>query len=575
MNKYFSLISISLILSGCQAFTGADQSQTDHSTTVVATQSEVSEHDTADFTPETLISLLSAEIAGQRDRFDIASDHYSEQAQITGDPGVAERAFRIAEFLGEEQRALNSALIWAHAAPENLEAQRYAAIQLAQAQRFDEALQHMEKVLVAQGDTQFDFLALTAAQSDDKTRQALLQSFDRLLVKHPHNQQLLFSKAILLSQDGRSNEALTLLEDQPKKYAVPATLLLRARLLNQLERTEEALPLLRNALKKHPDDTRLRMTYARLLIELNRLEEARAEFLELLQQSPNDDDLRFSLALINMDLNAWQEAQVYLEELLLRGSHLNAAYFHLGRVLEELDDTPNALDAYKAVQPSESYLAAQQRIIYLLLTQKNRSEATTHFDTQRIEHPNLAIQLYLIETESLASNNQVEMAWLRINQALDSFADDPSLLYTRAMIAEKRNDLQQLEQDLRLIIQRNPNNAMALNALGYTLADRTDRLEEARQLIEQAHELEPNDAAITDSLGWVYYRLGDLITAERLLREAFASFADAEVAAHLGEVLWLQKKHSEARKIWNKALKIQPKDAVLLETIQRLTQQEP
>lgn len=575
MNKYFSLISISLILSGCQAFTGADQSQTDHSTTVVATQSEVSEHDTADFTPETLISLLSAEIAGQRDRFDIASDHYSEQAQITGDPGVAERAFRIAEFLGEEQRALNSALIWAHAAPENLEAQRYAAIQLAQAQRFDEALQHMEKVLVAQGDTQFDFLALTAAQSDDKTRQALLQSFDRLLVKHPHNQQLLFSKAILLSQDGRSNEALTLLEDQPKKYAVPATLLLRARLLNQLERTEEALPLLRNALKKHPDDTRLRMTYARLLIELNRLEEARAEFLELLQQSPNDDDLRFSLALINMDLNAWQEAQVYLEELLLRGSHLNAAYFHLGRVLEELDDTPNALDAYKAVQPSESYLAAQQRIIYLLLTQKNRSEATTHFDTQRIEHPNLAIQLYLIETESLASNNQVEMAWLRINQALDSFADDPSLLYTRAMIAEKRNDLQQLEQDLRLIIQRNPNNAMALNALGYTLADRTDRLEEARQLIEQAHELEPNDAAITDSLGWVYYRLGDLITAERLLREAFASFADAEVAAHLGEVLWLQKKHSEARKIWKKALKIQPKDAVLLETIQRLTQQEP
>ena len=575
MNKYFSLISISLILSGCQAFTGADQSQTDHSTAVVATQTEVSEHGTADFTPETLISLLSAEIAGQRDRFDIASDHYSEQAQITGDPGVAERAFRIAEFLGEEQRALNSALIWAHAAPENLEAQRYAAIQLAQAQRFDEALQHMEKVLVAQGDTQFDFLALTAAQSDDKTRQALLQSFDRLLIKHPHNQQLLFSKAILLSQDGRSNEALTLLEDQPKKYAVPATLLLRARLLNQLERTEEALPLLRNALKNHPNDTRLRMTYARLLIELNRLEEARAEFLELLQQSPNDDDLRFSLALINMDLNAWQEAQVYLEELLLRGSHLNAAYFHLGRVLEELDDIPNSLDAYKAVEPSESYLAAQQRIIYLLLTQKNRSEDTTHFDTQRIEHPNLAIQLYLIETESLASNNQVEMAWLRINQALDSFADDPSLLYTRAMIAEKRNDLQQLEQDLRLIIQRNPNNAMALNALGYTLADRTDRLEEARQLIEQAHELEPNDAAITDSLGWVYYRLGDLVTAERLLREAFASFADAEVAAHLGEVLWLQNKHSEARKIWNKALKIQPKDAVLLETIQRLTQQEP
>ena len=164
---------------------------------------------------------------------------------------------------------------------------------------------------------------------------------------------------------------------------------------------------------------------------------------------------------------------------------------------------------------------------------------------------------------------------MRINQALDDFTDDPSLLYTRAMIADKRNDLAQLEQDLRLIIQRNLKSAMALNALGYTLADRTDRLEEARQLIEQAHELEPSDAAITDSLGWVYYRLGDLVTAERLLREAFASFPDAEVAAHLGEVLWQQNKRTEARKIWNKAFKAQPNDTVLIETIQRLTDKEP
>ena len=154
---------------------------------------------------------------------------------------------------------------------------------------------------------------LSAAQSDQKTRQALLKSFDRLLLKQPHNQQLIFSKAILLNQDDRSEEELQLLEDQPLKHAVPATVLLRARLLNQLKRGEEALPLLRNALKKQPNDSRLRMTYARQLIELNQLEEARAEFIELLQQSPEDDDLRFSLALINMDLEAWQEAQFTLK----------------------------------------------------------------------------------------------------------------------------------------------------------------------------------------------------------------------------------------------------------------------
>ena len=140
------------------------------------------------------------------------------------------------------------------------------------------------------------------------------------------------------------------------------------------------------------------------------------------------------------------------------------------------------------------------------------------------------------------------------------------------MIADKRNDLAQLEADLQLIIERDPNNAMALNALGYTLADRTDRLEEARQLIEQAHLLEPNDAAITDSLGWVYYRLGDLQSAERLLREAFNAFPDAEVAAHFGEVLWQLGKRKQAQQVWNKALKSQPNNAVLLETMQRLSQ---
>src|SRR5690554_3970785 len=188
MKKYFSLLSISLILSGCQTFSTDNSATVDDSVAPTAVQSQAAETVTAQFSPDTLVSLLTAEIAGQRNRFDIALDNYSLQAQSTGDPGVAERAYRIAEYLGDEQRALDNALIWADAAPDNLDAQRAAAIHLAQTENYSAALQYMENVLLAKGETRFDLIALSATQADVETRNDLLQRFDRLLATHPHHQ---------------------------------------------------------------------------------------------------------------------------------------------------------------------------------------------------------------------------------------------------------------------------------------------------------------------------------------------------------------------------------------------------
>ncbi|MCY1415300.1 Beta-barrel assembly-enhancing protease [compost metagenome] len=161
-----------------------------------------------------------------------------------------------------------------------------------------------------------------------------------------------------------------------------------------------------------------------------------------------------------------------------------------------------------------------------------------------------------------------------LDQALQQYPEDLSLLYTRAMLAEKRDDLAQMEKDLRAIIQREPDNAMALNALGYTLSDRTTRYAEAKSLIEQAHRINPEDPAVLDSLGWVNYRLGNLDEAERLLRQALERFPDHEVAAHLGEVLWAQGKQREAKKVWSNALKEQPDSPILRSTVLRLTGSE-
>ena len=178
------------------------------------------------------------------------------------------------------------------------------------------------------------------------------------------------------------------------------------------------------------------------------------------------------------------------------------------------------------------------------------------------------------EAETLAANNQSDRAWNTLQQALKQYPDDLNLLYSRAMLAEKRNDLDQMERDLRAIIKREPDNAMALNALGYTLSDRTTRYTEAKALIQQAYDLNPDDPAVLDSLGWVNYRLGNLDEAERLLRQALERFPDQEVAAHLGEVLWANGKQREAKTIWGTFLKENPDSPILRKTILRLTGSE-
>ena len=572
MNRSSALLLALVLLSGCQALapTSPDDSSAAEDVSSIPEKPTVY----SSFSEDTLYSLLSAELAGQRNRLDIALDNYVTQAINTQDPGISERAFRIAEYLGADQAALDTSLIWVKNAPDDIEAQRAAAIQLARNGRYDESLVYMEKVLQAKGDTHFDFLALAAIETDADTRAGLQKSFDSLLAKHPDNVQLIFGKALLMQQDGDAEGALKLLEKNPPQNGEIAPILLRARLLQSLNRGDEALPLLKKSVSQYPDDKRLGLTYARTLVEQNRMAEAKVQFASLVEQYPEDDELRFSLALVCLEGKSWDEAEGYLQELIERDSHVDSAHLNLGRIAEERNDPEGALVEYALVGPGSEYLPAQLRQADILISHGRGAEASKKLASARGAQPDYAIQLYLIEAETLAANNQTDRAWNTLQQALKQYPDDLNLLYSRAMLAEKRNDLEQMERDLRAIIQREPDNAMALNALGYTLSDRTTRYAEAKALIQQAYDLSPDDPAVLDSLGWVNFRLGNLDEAERLLRQALERFPDQEVAAHLGEVLWANGKQREAKKIWGTFLKENPDSPILRKTILRLTGSE-
>ena len=572
MNRSSALLLALVLLSGCQALAPTSPDDSSAAEDVSSTPEKPTVY--SSFSEDTLYSLLSAELAGQRNRLDIALDNYVTQAINTQDPGVSERAFRIAEYLGADQAALDTSLIWVKNAPDDIEAQRAAAIQLARNGRYDESLVYMEKVLQAKGDTHFDFLALAAIETDADTRAGLQKSFDSLLAKHPDNGQLIFGKALLMQQDGDAEGALKLLEKNPPQNGEVAPILLRARLLQSLNRGDEALPLLKKSVSQYPDDKRLGLTYARTLVEQNRMAEAKVQFASLVEQYPEDDELRFSLALVCLEGKSWDEAEGYLQELIERDSHVDSAHLNLGRIAEERNDPEGALVEYALVGPGSEYLPAQLRQADILISHGRGAEASKKLASARGAQPDYAIQLYLIEAETLAANNQTDRAWNTLQQALKQYPDDLNLLYSRAMLAEKRNDLEQMERDLRAIIQREPDNAMALNALGYTLSDRTTRYAEAKALIQQAYDLSPDDPAVLDSLGWVNFRLGNLDEAERLLRQALERFPDQEVAAHLGEVLWANGKQREAKKIWGTFLKENPDSPILRKTILRLTGSE-
>lgn len=565
-----ALLAAGLLLSGCSSLSQPD------APAAPAQPPSTSETETAADTPvtygnfqqDTLYELLSAEIAGQRNRFDLALDNYLRQARRTRDAGISERALRVAEFLDNEPAALEMARLWVEVAPQDPEALRSAAIHLARTGRHEQAMEMMQRALEQHGETHFDFLALAAADTDATTRNALLDSLERMTERFPDNTQLVFARALLLQQANRNDEALELLEDHPHTDEAPPAILLHSRLVAEHD-TEEATEILYRGLQRFPDDTRLRLMLARTLVSEGNFADARTQYAKLARDNPDEADLQLSLGLIELELGEASDAVIHLQNTLQLAPGNNTARYHLGNAYLAADRPDDALLTWQSIDSGTELLTSRVQMARLLLEQNRIAALQAQLQQDRDQHPQHGLALFQIEIEALLPNHP-ELAIQQANTALQAYPNDSNLLYSRAMLHEMLGNPRGLEEDLGAIIAREPDNAMALNALGYTLADRNQRLEEALALIKRAAALDPSDPAIQDSLGWVYYRLGDLDRAEALLRDAYAAYPDQEVAAHLGEVLWRQGKEREARRVWREALEHSPDSQLIPATRDRL-----
>ena len=527
--------------------------------------------DAFDTDSDPLFRLLVAEFAGQRGLMDIAVENYVATAKQSQDLDIAQRATRIAVFARNDKGALEAARIWAAKAPQDNEARQILAAMYIREGNAEAAIRELETVLNAAPDganRQLRMIANLLSREEDKL--TALEVMEKLLVDREDDPDALVAYALLAirAEDvARSETAMTRIIEAGDADTNIAMAYIA--LLQKFDKSRAALNWLKSAIDRRPDETGLRLIYARLLADSNRYEEARVQFALVAEQTPDNSDVIYALGLLNLQANRIDAAAANFTRLLELEVRAGDANFYLAQIAESRENFASALKYYRAIGDGTNYFPAQVRIALLLSSTDEVANAQAQLNSLVPEDEAQRLQIVRAEGEILTRHNRYEDAMAVYDRVLaDTY--DMELLYTRAMLAEKIGRLDVLEADLKTIIEREPANAQALNALGYTLADHTDRYEEAYGYIERAYAIEPEDFYILDSMGWVLYRLGRFDEAIDYLNRARNIRDDPEVAAHLGEVLWVMGDKAAARDVWDSALKDKPDDQRLLDVIERL-----
>lgn len=534
-------------------------------------QSQNGHYPVRPFPIQTLYSLLAAEIAGTRGQFDYSLQNYLHEARQTRDIGVVARAARIAHYVDNPPALAEMSTLWIELEPSSIEARELAVFALLKLNQADRAFAHAQFLLNQGKGSAIRKLPNSAARLPEPARLNLLTAYRNLIPSHPDNPDVLFAYTLLLWQLSEFTEALKQAEKLASLEPDDETaLLLLAQLLHLNSHSERALDQLEIALEKHPDSGRITPHYLRILFTEPEFKTSTERLNRVSQRFPGNEDLQFGLALLHRETGNFGAANQVLLPLTRNPSRKDEAFHHLGLVAEKFGQDKQAEHYYRQVTESPHLLAATSRLIRILVKREQLEDARQYLLKLRSEQTDLIPNLYQMEAELLFQEHLYQTAHAVLSEALHKYPRHIDLLYTRSLVSEKLLDIAAVEADLRLILAQDANHQAALNALGYSLTNHTTRYEEAQSLIEKALSFSPDDPATIDSLGWVLYRRGLHSEALTHLRQAASLLPDAEIAAHLGEVLWVKGEQDEARAIFSEALKKAPNHSVLLETIERL-----
>ena len=521
-----------------------------------------------DLTAQILYQFLLAEIAAQRGQFGLSASAYLDLAISTRDLRIARRAAEVAFHARQYDVALEAVRLWLSLEPESQPAKQMQSTLLLASGRIDELAVNLARDLALEAPKVGEALMRIArafARYPDK--QAVHRLFNQLTQPYLGLAEARFVRAqteLAIGGAARAkseiDQALVLRPDWD------AAALFKAELL---PKGPAQLDFLKAWLGANPAAHEVRLAYARGLVSEKRYEEARVEFRRLLAANPESPDMLYAVGILSLQVNDATEAEQQLKHFVALGrGDVNPARFYLGQIAEQAGRLDEALGWYDQVAAGEHAAQAMVRAAMVLVRQNKFDEARQRFAMARSGAPD-DMRLVVAEAQMLRDSGRHAEAYAFLAKMLEAWPDDPELLYETSLAAEKLDYLDVMERHLRRLIALKPDSAQGYNALGYSLADRNLRLDEAADLLNKAVSLAPDDPFILDSKGWLLFRQGKSAEALAALQTAYSRKPDAEIAAHIGEVLWALGRRDEALAVWREAAKAHPSNEVLTATIKR------
>jgi len=533
-----------------------------------------------------LFEIVAAEVAVQRGEPMAAFSTLMKAARDTRDPRLARRATEIALGARSAQQALESAQLWRELDAASAEAeQTYTSLLVANG-HYDEARPLLQKQIRDEDDpvAVLERVQRLLSRAPDQTQALAL--LDALAGPYLKDRKRGFDVHLILArgahaagQSARATEearaALAMKPDSEQAAIATAQFMLGAKDKAEAAGRADAIALLAGFLQRNPSSAEARLEYARLLIGDGRNDAARAQFEELVRRDPASPDPLFALGVLSLQADLRPQARDYFGRYLKAieegaDREPDPAYLNMARIAEDEQKYDEAFDWLHRVRSPEQVLIAKIREAFLLAKINRLDDALKLLRDAPAESADDRTQITLSQGQILRDGHRYQESYDLLAAALRAAPDEPNLLYETAMSAERLNQLDVMETHLRHLVQLRPDYAHAYNALGYTFADRNIRLKEAYELIDKALQLAPDDGFILDSMGWVQYRLGNLTAARDYLGRAYRLKPEADVAAHLGEVMWLQGDREGARTVWREAGRRESDNETLKETLQRL-----